>query len=196
MVDDGQKEVALQEVTQHNDYDNPTYGIGMDDDPTHKTATSPNGKSSAPAAVEQQEYATVEKKHTDEQHKFDNPIYGDELTSNVYAQTSHAHGATSSVPDSQPNEYSTLAGGETASNVPDSQPNEYSTLDVPGPTYEMPVANTGSHAQSQAQPPAQGGLTPQYEQMDVDEPVPETETLPAIYSEVEDGHTYSVLDTK
>ena len=168
-------------------FENPTYGTGTITSNSNKDPSS----NMQPATDDpQNQYAAVKRKESREQHDFDNPIYGDELTANVYTQASHLPGSHSPAPNGgssqlPPAEYNTL----TSPTLPGSQPlaaatgsfllpSEYSTLtEQPDqPEYDLPA---NSHHKEQAVS---------------DHPPPEAAHTPTIYSEVEEGHTYSLLD--
>lgn len=190
-------------------YENPTYEIGTltnsykpsSNSNSSKKLTTATAATTAAPAEPQNQYAVVAKRKdsSKQQHDFDNPIYGDELLSNMYSQTSHLPGEagpgqslpppSSSAPQHLPHEYSTLTSPELY-DVPGSQPTapavvigslqlqpgEYNTLTLP--EYDLPANSRHREQAASEQPPLH----------------PDAAPVPAIYSEVEEGHTYSLLD--
>lgn len=188
-MDDVQQEVPLKEADPPQQLDNPVYG----------TEEDVVAKDAAVEPTEQATYSTVGAKNPEE-HEFDNPIYGDEITSNVYSHTTHngsSHGqqpqananvtlddttyshmtASNEEANTQGHLYSHTSHHPGAVEQPRASPGaEYDTIEVAGstPHYEAP---------STASPRVDIGS--HYEQADL-EPT-------AIYSELEEPE-YSSLE--
>ncbi len=153
--------------------------------PVYGSESSPDGElpsSTAAAAtavpqpgeeLDDHQYSSVTEVEQEADRKFNNPIYGDDLQSNVYSQTSHmtAHPATQ--PQAQ---------------VRPLEPNaQYGSLETPA---EMPPDSNGHVVVS-------GGRNdgfPKHDYEDADAP-PSSAPAPseAIYNEIEE-HNYSMLE--
>lgn len=169
VVSNGNQEVGpLEDSTlkEPRQYVNPVYGNEEDVMLLEKSvapAPAPAAETAEYSTIDQPQYSILNRK-TDE-HKFDNPIYGDEMASNVYSVTSHSQTA-------DPQASTAESGAES----------EYNTLE--GPQYEMPFSVGNGQSKTVS-------ASPHYEEADV---LPKPDPVPSatIYSEIEE-HDYSVL---
>lgn len=169
---DNQEVGPLEDSTlkEPRQYVNPVYGNEEDvmlleksvaPAPALAAETAETAETVEYSTIDQPQYSVLNRK-TDE-HKFDNPIYGDEMASNVYSVTSHSANPQAS----------------TAESAPES---EYNTLE--GPQYEMPFSVGNGQSKTVS-------ASPHYEEADV-LPEPDPVPSATIYSEIEE-HDYSVL---
>lgn len=190
-----------QEVLKVDDYprqlQNPVYG----------TEEDVVAKDAAAAPTDQVTYSTVIIKKTEE-HEFDNPIYGDEITSNVYSHTTHNGNSHGQQPQVDANmtfddaTYSHMPGPDGGANV---QGHLYSHTSHNPRTVEPQGASPGAQYDSieaadsmpRYETPSTAGphvdIGSRYKQADVElttDPAPSA----AIYSELEE-HEYSTLET-
>lgn len=147
---DTYSEVKLKDVT-HQDLLNPSYNMELTNNGSSTTAvetTVPH--STEVSTMEPPDYDTIGPNNTEER-RFNNPIYGDELTSNVYSHTSHPIAHPPSKQATPPDIYSHTshsigppsqqAGGGTVGSL---LVNEYSALAVV--EYKMPTGpGQGKH---------------------------------------------------
>lgn len=160
------------------------------------------------------QYSTIGANKTDE-HKFDNPIYGDEITSNVYSHTTHNGHPQSDKPmatfDDASYSHVVLPSEAPAADNDPSQGHLYSHtshqpgLPVPAGTEQPQTSDVAYDVLNlphyddpntlQVLPPPEVDAGARYEVADV-EPAPNNSTpLALIYNELEE-HTYSTLENK
>ena len=162
-------EISIREKPpEPRQFVNPVYGEGEARTTGQATSTTAPTGEGPEGSHYYSAVGTTTSKEPD--RRFDNPIYGDDLQSNVYSQTSHATAPPTT---------------HQQADIPNSQ---YGVLDpqTSNPHYEMPHNQTGGPKENNGVPNHLYGNT-------AAPPLTNSAPSTAIYSELE-GHNYSVLE--